>query len=104
MECYHCHKKGHKAVDCRSKQNNQYHGAAACQQYRYNENTEIRQTESVPKYSGYGDNEVNRPEEMYISDMQYPHRGITLVNGKQVKFMRDTGSSICICLYAENPV
>src|SRR5208282_4286665 len=34
---------------------------------------------------------------MYISDMQYPHRGIALVNGKQVKFMRDTGSSICIC-------
>lgn len=97
MECYNCHKKGHKAVECRSKPNNQYHGAAACQQYHYNENFRERQTETVPKYQRHGDSDNNRPEEMYISDMHYPHRGVAIVNGQQVKFMRDTGSSICIC-------
>src|SRR5208282_4387863 len=83
MECYTCGKRGHKSTQCKSKPN-QYHNTAACQTYNH----------EMVKPNG---NDVKKSDETYITYMHYPHRGIATVNGRKMRFMRDTGSSICIC-------
>src|SRR5664279_1263067 len=104
--CFNCNKPGHKKDQCYSKpnQNRSFNwkpnSAAACQimtsRVNESESDDMSDDEGIPCRSwpilsamkGYDSDRCN--------DLHYPLRGAAEVNKQKVKFLRDTGSSICI--------
>src|SRR5664279_619131 len=90
-----------QTVDCRSKPG-QFKESAACQLLSPSES--VHSDDVIDDHGSKAPGRVSWPtvavvsnhEETYIKDMQYPLSGIAKVSGKRVRFLRDTGSSICL--------
>jgi len=103
--CYSCNKPGHKASECKNKTSGSnttnswkpQQRTAACHVYNaveVEENTVVNEnkvTSKWPTVAVTGQDDVE-----FLKDLKYPYKGKAKLNGQNVVYIRDTGSSICI--------
>ena len=106
-KCYQCNETGHIARNCNQNQNKKFYGNknAACsiimrdeiEQNRICSDAEMAVKlptgDRIPIVAAVS---VSKPVESFLPELSKPHRGVGLVNGERVKFVRDTASSITI--------
>jgi hypothetical protein len=93
--CFRCGSNFHRFRDCKSQKvlptwtdKSKNNKVAACQLMQ--SNVDSKKEGSWPMVACADQNEV------YLKDLNYPLRGNAKVGGKLVRFLRDTGSSLCI--------
>ena len=106
ITCYTCGKVGHKSVDCdiqksQTQKDKTAKKSAACQAVEFSDHGSLnrntcseRDTNRMPWPTVAVASLVN--ETVYLKDLRYPLRGKCKVAGNNVKFLRDTGSSVRI--------
>jgi len=104
--CFNCNKPGHKKDQCYSKPNQnrsfnwKSNSAAACQimtsRVTESESDDMSDDEGIPCRSWPIVSAMKGYDSDRCNDLHYPLRGAAEVNKQKVKFLRDTGSSICI--------
>ena len=103
--CFSCNKPGHKASECKSKTagsnaTNSWKPqpkTAACQVYNVvnvEDNTVVSENKATSKWPTVA--VTGQDDVEFLKDLKYPYKGKAKLNGQNVVYIRDTGSSICI--------